>query len=75
MSGVIMKKIQKELDEFVSLAEKINRQNRERASWLLATESKIREDPPLCPHHFLLNFVNLLDLNLNLVFLKFSFSI
>ena len=43
MSGVIMKKTQRELDEFVSLAE-INRQNRERASWLLATESKIRED-------------------------------
>ena len=39
-----MKKTQKELDEFVSLAEKINRQNRERASWLLATESKTRED-------------------------------
>ena len=44
VSGVIMKKTQKELDEFVSLAEKINRQNRERASWLLATESKTRED-------------------------------
>lgn len=41
MSRVIMKKTEKELNEFVNQAEKINRQNRESANRLLAAEGKI----------------------------------
>lgn len=39
-----MKKTEKELNEFVNQAEKINRQNRESANRLLAAEGKIWEE-------------------------------
>lgn len=41
---MIMEKMEKEPNEFVDLADKINRQNGGRANWLLTAKGEIREE-------------------------------